>query len=69
MQNNDNWHRKEYEKALDSAGISGPEWNDLTNEQRENIRNANNQHENFINALVEAIQNGTDLPNVNDFYQ
>lgn len=34
-------HRREYESALKVAGASGPSWDELTEEKREEIRNIN----------------------------
>lgn len=59
----DEAHKRQYEQALKFAEVTdAPAWEDLTDEQRENIRAVNNQHQNFMNKLGVSIHNGTELP-------
>lgn len=56
-------HKYEYNLALSTEGRKGPEWEDLTEEQRIKIRKANDDHRAFMASMADAIANGTDLPN------
>lgn len=59
----DDGHKRQYEAALRSADVTdAPAWEDLTDEQRENIRAVNNQHQNFMDKLGVAISTGGELP-------
>ena len=60
---NDRWHKAQYERVLLGANAEGPPWEDLTEEQRENIRKANNDHARFMDDLGKAIATGGPLPN------
>ena len=64
----DKYHKQQYEAALRSADLEPgegniPAWEDLTEEQKENIRKVNLQHDRFMDRLGNAIANGTELPN------
>lgn len=37
-------HERQYLEALAFAGVEGPAWADLTEEQRENVRQANREN-------------------------
>lgn len=51
-------HRREYEGALAFVRRTGPDWDDLTDEQRERIRKANHEHARDMQELGEAIRKG-----------
>jgi hypothetical protein len=51
-------HRREYENALAVAGRTGPDWNDLTEEQRERIREHNREFWKDMHDLGEEIRRG-----------
>jgi predicted Fe-S protein YdhL (DUF1289 family) len=38
-------HKEQYLWALECAGVAGPTWEDLTEEQRENIREENRRYQ------------------------
>ena len=61
--NDDAWHKTQYEAALAFSNHEGPAWEDLTDEQRENIRAVNHSHQRFMSILGKAIHDGTELPN------
>lgn len=50
-------HIREYEQALAFSGLDGPKWEDLTEEQRENIREANRQYWQEMKELGDSIKN------------
>ena len=58
----DRWHKQQYEQALEVAERTGPAWEELTEEQRHNIRKINLQHQQFMNSLGRAIATGGPLP-------
>ena len=62
MIDRDTWHRQQYEAALRTAGTTGPDWNALNDEQRENIRATNHRHRDFMDQLGIAISTGNPLP-------
>lgn len=45
------WHKQQYEQALASVNYKGPAWEDLSEQQRENIRQANQEYQASMNAL------------------
>ena len=57
-------HKRQYEDALATAGRtdSAPKWEDLTEEQRANIRKVNNDHANWMNELGNSIRTGGPIP-------
>ena len=60
----DAWHKQQYEQALAFAEKTDAlKWEDLTEEQRENIRKINRQHQSFMDDLGAAIATGGPLPN------
>lgn len=61
----DSWNKQQYESALKCAEYEGPAWEDLTEEQRKNIRAINNQHATFMDDLGKAISAGGPLPDIN----
>ena len=62
MIDNDTWHRQQYEAALRWANCSGPDWNDLNDEQRERIRAENYRYRAEMDLLGKAITPGGPLP-------
>ena len=60
----DNWHKQQYEQALKSVDYAGPAWEELTEQQRENIRQTNRDHQKFMNDLGAAIATGGPLPDL-----
>lgn len=62
MSHADAWHKQQYEAVIAWTGHNAPAWDDLTEEQRENIRAANRDQQTFMNALGEAIATGGPLP-------
>lgn len=51
-------HRREYYWALNFYNHEGPDWEDLTDEQRENIRKINRQHAQEMTALAQSLSQG-----------
>jgi hypothetical protein len=51
-------HRREYESALEVAGVKGPPWEDLTEQQRENIRKANQEYWQEMQDFGESLRAG-----------
>ena len=54
------YHKQQYEAALRSADLEPgegniPTWEDLTEEQKENIRKVNLQHDRFMDRLGNAL--------------
>lgn len=58
------WHKQQYEQALASVDHKGPAWEDLTEQQRKNIRQTNLAHQKFMNDLGAAIATGGPLPDL-----
>ena len=58
------WHKQQYEQALASVDYRGPAWEDLTEQQRANIRQTNLDHQKFMNDLGAAIATGGPLPDL-----
>ncbi|MBY3433555.1 hypothetical protein HFN89_05280 [Rhizobium laguerreae] len=48
-------HKRDYEAALDWAGEDGPAWEDLTDEQRARIRQANIEHRQAMHAFGKSL--------------
>ena len=59
---NEKWHETMYKRALELANVTGPEWADLTPEQREAIREANIEHQQYMDDVGKAIATGGPLP-------
>lgn len=55
-------HERLYLQALNVAGVSGPSWSELTEEQRINIRNINDGHADWMRDFGKAIATGGPLP-------
>jgi hypothetical protein len=51
-------HRREYYGALEFYDREGPDWEDLTEEQRANIREINNQHAREMQEFGRMIAQG-----------
>jgi hypothetical protein len=51
-------YRREYYDALEWLGIDGPDWEDLTEEQRENIRKKKLEQAQAMDAFGRAIASG-----------
>lgn len=51
-------HKKEYYAALDLMGVEGPLWEELTDEQRENIRQENNRYQREMHEFGKLISEG-----------
>lgn len=62
MRDDDLWHRQQYLDALTTAGVDGPAWENLTDEQRENIRAINYQHRDWMELMGKALATGAQLP-------
>ena len=58
----DRWHEAEYKAALRCAQVEGPEWSDLTEEQRGRIRTSNIENQKYFDELGAAIATGGELP-------
>lgn len=63
MSHTEQWHKQQYDAVIAWAGHDAPAWDDLTEEQRENIRAANRDQQAFMNALGTAISTDGLLPN------
>lgn len=62
MTGQDAWHRKQY-NMVRQAHPEIPDWESLTDEQREKVRAANNAARDFMDAVSRAIITGGPLPN------
>lgn len=51
-------HRRQYYAALGLAGYEGPAWEELTDEQRQNIREENDRYTKDINDLGRSLGRG-----------
>lgn len=51
-------YRWEYYRSLEFMSQEGPDWEDLTEEQRERIRQTQNEHARAMQAFGEAISSG-----------
>lgn len=51
-------HIKEYYAAQEWMGQDGPRWEELTEDQKEYIRNENREHWAYMNKLGQAIAEG-----------
>lgn len=54
----ENGHMKEYYTALNLMGVKGPRWEDLSDEQRENIRQENNRYQQEMQAFGRSLSKG-----------
>lgn len=52
-------HKRDYEAALWLAEKDGPAWEDLTEEQRANIRKINIEHRQEMHAFGQSISDGS----------
>lgn len=59
---NDTWHKNAYERVLLGAETTGPAWEDLSEDQKANIRVINLEHQKFMDQLGQAISTGGPLP-------
>lgn len=50
-------HRKEYENAMQIAGVTGPTWDDLTEKQRQSIREENRRYWQEMQDLGSRLSN------------
>jgi hypothetical protein len=50
-------HERRYLDVLESVGRSGPTWADLTEEQRENIRQENRRYDREMQEFGESLRN------------
>jgi uncharacterized protein YrzB (UPF0473 family) len=51
-------HEREYVSALKFTNVEGPDWNDLTQEQRASIRKLNTVHAQSMQSFGEAVASG-----------
>lgn len=51
-------YRREYYGALEWTGVEGPDWEDLSEEQRERIRETQRKHARAMHAFGKAIASG-----------
>lgn len=65
----EDWHRQQYEAALRAADAlaTSPSWDELTPEQRDNIRSINDKHSEFMNDLGQSIATGSEPPSPFDY--
>jgi TRAP-type C4-dicarboxylate transport system substrate-binding protein len=49
---------KEYYTALNLMGVDGPRWEELSDEQRENIRQENNRYQQEMQAFGRSLSKG-----------
>lgn len=52
-------YRWDYYRTLEWANKEGPDWEDLTNEQRENIRESQREHARAMQDFGKAIASGS----------
>ena len=59
-------HKRRYEDALAVSDVAdtAPKWEELTEEQRQNIRNINDEHDKWFNDLGAALASGGPLPDL-----
>jgi hypothetical protein len=50
-------HKQQYYSALEWAGVDGPKWEDLTEEQRINIREENRSYQQEMHEFGKSLGN------------
>ena len=50
-------HESQYLAALEFSGVKGPAWTELTDEQRERIREENRRYDREMQAFGESLRN------------
>jgi hypothetical protein len=50
-------HKQQYYSALEWTGTTGPKWEELTEEQRANVRQENRKYQQEMNELGKQISN------------
>lgn len=64
MNPRDAWHRHEYERVLrDTHTHDAPSWDNLSDDQKARIREANDEYRRDLDDLATAIRTGGPLPN------
>jgi 1,4-alpha-glucan branching enzyme len=58
-------YKKDYYASLEWLGVEGPDWEDLSDEQRENIRAESRRYAQDMHAFGQALAQGTELPELN----
>ncbi|MBN7763715.1 hypothetical protein JYP52_21485 [Nitratireductor aquibiodomus] len=59
----DRWHKSQYDAVRYAHPEHDlPEWEDLPEEKKQKVREANNEQQKFMNDLGAAISTGSPLP-------